>query len=392
MPTDLLLPAFALTLVANAVLIALAIRGLRRGKTDSAPTRDWFTPAATARPTAGTPEPPEQLAEPGAPTPPLTPAATLDTALAVEPGAIAITGQPDVETAADPAVATPARARASRPRRSPRTAAPASSPSPAAAPATRRSRRKFSLPPLDDDHEKVNRSIKTFLAGADGATEPREKPGPATGAAARVPASSGTRPRAGSPATSDVVPTTIAIMTIFGIDDAGAVLDEFDGDGTAIDTVAMLERALRHGNATDALAVIEQAMADGAATDALEMLERALRGAARGGDEVHGPERGRFRIVLPATGELAARAYVRRIRALIEPQLDGAERPMRLVVATATALNVPVRTATATAMRRLDAALAAHAEGATAATPIDGAGGDADADADGVFTPRTAGD
>ncbi|MDQ3127024.1 MAG: hypothetical protein M3Q66_01005, partial [Chloroflexota bacterium] len=80
MPTDLLLPAFALTLLANAILIAIAIRGLRRGRTDSGPTHDWFAPARPARVPDGTPEPPEPLADPGTSTQSPPPAPTHDAA------------------------------------------------------------------------------------------------------------------------------------------------------------------------------------------------------------------------------------------------------------------------------------------------------------------------
>jgi hypothetical protein len=105
--------------------------------------------------------------------------------------------------------------------------------------------------------------------------------------------------------------------------------------------------------------------------DAVALLERTLRGAARGSDEVRVEGHGRFRIVLPATGELAARAYLRRIRASVEPQLEAADPRLHLVVATATALNVPIRTATAAATRRLDAALDARASGSTSTDETD---------------------
>jgi hypothetical protein len=117
---------------------------------------------------------------------------------------------------------------------------------------------------------------------------------------------------------------------------------------------------------------------DAAGDEAVAMLERTLRSAARGSDEVRVDAHGRFRVVLPATGELAARAYLRRIRATVEPQLEAAPLPLRLIVATATALNVPIRTATAAARTRLDGALAARADG------------DDEADADGE--PRAAAD
>jgi GGDEF domain-containing protein len=88
-------------------------------------------------------------------------------------------------------------------------------------------------------------------------------------------------------------------------------------------------------------------------------VERTLRGAARGTDEVVVEGAGRFRILLRGTGELAARAYLRRIRATVEPLLETFEGRLRLVTATATVLDEPLDAATATAERRLAAALAA---------------------------------
>lgn len=369
MPTDLLLPAFALTLLANAVLIALAIRGLRRAKTDSAVTRDWFTPTATARPPAPevrardeTPEPPAG-AGPTMPSVPRTP----DPAPA--PEAEPVAAHPDLATGPDPALATPARSRLARPHQAARSLPPPSLSSPGAEPVPRRGRRKFSLPPIDDDHEKVTRSIESFLAGSDGPVESSEPVESAETTAsardgdARPPATTGGRSRTAEPDGPGNVPTTIALVAIAGL-----------------------------GSSTNGRA--------GEVNDPVAMLERTLRGAARGGDEVHRAGDGRFRIVLPATGELAARAYLRRIRATVEPQFEAAERPLRLVVATATALNVPIRSATLTARRRLEAALGAQAADAEPSGPADGApAGPAGATREGVDhdhdhepEPRAAGD
>ncbi len=361
MPTDLLLPAFALTLLANAVLIALAVRGLRRGRTDSAPTRDWFAPALPAHVPGGTPQPPEPLADPAAGTPSLSPDPAHDAApaMATTPDALPVAAHPDRATASDRVPAAPIRVRASRPRPSPPTATPISPPSPGAETATRRGRRKFSLPPIDDDHEKVTRSIESFLAGSDGAAEPAEATASASDDDARPKRATGGRARVDGTEGPSNLPTTIALVAIAGLDSSSGGRDD-----ETIDPVALLERT--------------------------------LRGAARGGDEVHRAGHGRFRIVLPATGELAARAYLRRIRATVEPQLEAADRPLHLVVATATALNVPIRSATITARRRLEAALAAQPADAGPSGPAAGSAGD-EGTGDGVDhddepEPRAAGD
>jgi hypothetical protein len=76
---------------------------------------------------------------------------------------------------------------------------------------------------------------------------------------------------------------------------------------------------------------------------------------------VTGDGRGRFRIVMASTGELAARAYHRRVRTTIEPGLEAAGAPLRLVVATATVLDEPVEIAIRHATDRLAAALDAAA-------------------------------
>ena len=86
-------------------------------------------------------------------------------------------------------------------------------------------------------------------------------------------------------------------------------------------------------------------------------MERALRGAARGTDRVETLAAGRYRIVLTSTGELAARAYLRRVRATVEPLLEELDPPRRLVVSTATALGEPLGRAGDVAERRLDALL-----------------------------------
>jgi hypothetical protein len=96
---------------------------------------------------------------------------------------------------------------------------------------------------------------------------------------------------------------------------------------------------------------------------AVGAVERSLRSAARGTDRVEALAPGKFRIVLASTGELAARAYLRRVRATVEPLLEELEPPRRLVVATATVLGEPLDLAHERAERRLAATLDAHEDG-----------------------------
>jgi len=270
------------------------------------------------------------------------------------PDAIAApSGSRDAVSAADPSPAAgiavagtggaTARARPGRPART-----GSAEPRPAAA--GRKARRRFSLPPLDDDHEKVSRSIETFLGGSDATTDAAGDGGTAAGA------------------------TTVAVV--------------------AIDGLPATRRRSRSAKA---------ATEDDPVTSALAMVERTIRGTARGSDVVSVADRGRFRIVLPATGELAARAYLRRIRAIVEPLLESADRPLRLAVATATVLDEPVADAVRRADRRLTAALdamrmpdasapasAGRSVGGTGAAGDPGADGD---DADELDAePRAAGD
>jgi GGDEF domain-containing protein len=90
-------------------------------------------------------------------------------------------------------------------------------------------------------------------------------------------------------------------------------------------------------------------------------VERTLRDAARADDRVTSTGPGRFRIVLPATGELAARAYLRRVRAAVEPGLESAPIPLALLTATSTVLGESPDAAVAQAEARLDASLASAA-------------------------------
>ncbi len=316
MSNDLFLPAVSLTLVANAVLVAVALRALRRGRTNTA-SPDALPPARPRDLVGGSP--PAHAA-----TPVVTVVATPPApAIAVATGpAQAATPGPDVEPEPDPPsepepgrrpASETATAEPAKRRRSPRAAAtPTDRPEP-----RRRGRRRFSLPPLDDDHEKVNRSIESFLAGSEPAAEPGD----------------GSQPSVRD--SSDA--TTVALVAIDGLP---------GDDDRPSDEAAMT--------------AVEQALA---------IVERTLRGAARGSDEVAVDAPGRYRIVLAATGELAARAYLRRVRATVEPLLEAAERPLRLVIATATVLDEPVERATEVAARRLAAGLASDRRAAERDAP-----------------------
>ena len=223
------------------------------------------------------------------------------------PGGPAPTARkPATKTAARAAAVAATTRAATRPKSPPAagtTAAGAAGAAGAAAKSSRR--RRFSLPPLDDDHEKVNRSIETFLASGDPAPD------------------------------ADAAPTTVAIVA----------LAPSTADGPIDPAVA-------------------------------ETLERELRGAARGTDRVDRIAPERWQVTLAATGELAARAYLRAVRAAMEPALDDRARPLRLVAATATVLDEPVAEAAAAAERRLAAALAAGGSGGNTATSEPRAAGD----------------
>jgi len=358
MPTDLLLPAFALTLIANFVLVAAAIHALRaRAVRDEAdrsadqarlaarralatiePDRRDLRPAETTAP--GERELPRMAAQPGpvgaepvaaepepgvlrAPEPTVTDASPTPLVesepASAQPGPHVVDGPPPNDPpkparkrspatrqpSPGPTPKPPSRGRAAAPRPEPRPRPDQGNPRAAAGGspgATRRgARRRFSLPPLDDDHERVNRSIETFFSGGD-ALDP--------GDGGRVPAT---------------VAITVAVVALDGIDQ-----NRSRDDRAAFEAVAAT-------------------------------VERTLRRAARGDDRVIATERGRFRIVLPATGELAARAYLRRVRAAVAPSLESAEIRLSLVTATSTVLGEAPEVAVAQAEARLDAALASAA-------------------------------
>jgi hypothetical protein len=352
MPDGLLLAAFALTLVVNAVLIVVAIRAMQPGgalsdqprrradessvgQTDPEPRAHGAIvgPATVARAAEGPPaETPSESVAPGAPVAPVAPGA-----------AVAPPGEPVKRrgrTATRPAdqdgpPTSPARNRAARQSR-PATAAEVAPAQPAAAKRTTRSskapapggngrRRRFSLPPLDEDGEKVSRSIETFLSGGESTPDP-----------------------AANDADDDTdVPTTVALV---------AITD-------AAPPSSSRESPSRNGHEPphpDQDASVDRAeSAPPATNDALAAVERSLRSAARGTDRVDVQQAGRFRVVLASAGELAARAYLRRVRATVEPLLDELDPPRRLAVATATVLDDPLERAEELAERRLATAIEA---------------------------------
>ena len=196
-------------------------------------------------------------------------------------------------------------------------AAPAAAPS--AASAKRRTRRRFSLPPLEHD-ARIERSIETFLGG-----------GEATSAGEGNEEADGDGPRAGA---TDA--TTVALVAVVQA-----------GSGSV------------HGR-------------DEGWTDAVAIVERTLRAAARGSDDVAATDPGHFRVALRGTGELAARAYLRRIRATVEPLLHASSPSLDLVSSTATVLDEPLEAAIELAERRLDAAIrtaVTNADGSTVSDP-----------------------
>lgn len=324
MPTEFLLPAFALVLLANAVLVAAAMRALWGGRQDPGAARHATSSAPP--PSSGPP-----IAEPDR-----QPSAGSETSPAGTPG-----HEPPPPPATTPEPPRPAARRraAARAAGATTTRTPARSPRPSTG--GRRGRRRFSLPPLDEDHEKVNRSIESFLSSGD-TTDPVVGDGQPESPSARPTASSGA--------------TTVALVAVDGLGHPG-------DDAT------------------------------------LATLERTLRANARGTDVVTVGKHGRYRVVLKGTGELAARAYLRRFRAAIEPVLAAADGRLRLRVATATILGGPLRSAVELAERRL-AALAEVTQPDRAVSPSIADVGDARGsdeadrtdDLDQAIEPRAAGD
>ena len=409
MPADFLLPLFALTLIANAVLVAVAIRDIRRGRAEAArDAASWATAsirAAVDRPSdaelaraialreistaesveAGPHPVPAAAIEPvddrAAPSPePANPEGAVPVSEPPTAEPAAPRGEPAADVAAPrseprdgevPRETEPADASAepeAKPvgKRTTRTSPPTAPVARPAAGAGRRGRRRFSLPPLDEDHERVSRSIETFLAGGEAAVDAAAD-GSASDAATADP-SPGAPPRASS--TDPNGATTVALVAVDG-----------------------LPRP-RRGRSASIMAE------DDAVADALAMVERTLRGAARASDVVTVTARGRYRIVLPATGELAARAYLRRIRATVEPLLEGADHPLHLATATATVLDEPIGAGIRLATARLGQALATTGQPGPTATdraepaadrPIDRAAVRPDEDGGQPPAPRAAG-
>jgi hypothetical protein len=407
LPSDFLLPLFVLTLLANAILVAFAIRGMRRGQWDD------------DRPIGAAPRPPAGGSRSGSPTQAGSPPtdgepssrdevaraevarAELARAIATRrpPADVAIGSarsvdtRPPVETlssrpvsdadagAADPAApASGARrkgAPAPKPRPTGKPAATANAPATKPAPTeSRRGRRRFSLPPLDDDHEKVNRSIKSFLGGIEGSGPANDSLGPANDAP-NPPATD--MPRKGATAAG---PTTVALIAVDGL----------PADSGSNGSTRPQASPVTDAPTVDATSPAGDALEPDVLAEALAMVERTLRAAARGSDVVTIGERGRFRIVLPATGELAARAYLRRIRATIEPRLESAGRPLRLAVATATVLDESLDHAVQRAEHRLSVALASDASLDGSIPPHWSSGGSDDAAGHPPVTPRAAAD
>jgi len=304
MPNDLLLPAFLLTLIVNAILVAAAIRALShsREERDGPLGRpDWPVDRPATPPTAGP--------EPGPREDPVPPG-TGPTTSGTEPPEAPVSKPVRRRAATSPASPPP---RPRRKRAAPDASADGVAPRDVPSAGRRGSRRKFSLPPLED-HDRVSRSIETFLSSGSDAVE--------SGDAAVA-----------SPAAE---PTTIAAVAIHG----------FDGRSASVDPSVK-----------------------GSIDAAVATLEQALRSAARASDHVTVTGPTRLRIVLPATGELAARAYLRRVRATVEPSLAASHLPLELATATTTVLDEALEVAAARADARLDATISARAEQAAGDQP-----------------------
>ena len=402
MPPDFLLPLFVLTLLANAILIAVAIRQMLRGQPDSDLRRRGDPPpnvrgsavAPRPEPEPETGQPDESMKaelardvlirrmvlEAAAPAPATVRAswpagrdgaargdratvpaahaaplaaggpATTDAGVAAAPGADPGTHaspipapelEPEPGPAPRPKVGRGSAGKAAKSR------APGSGGAAARSTEPRRGRRRFSLPPLDDDHERVSRSIESFLGGVEPTADERQ-----TGRAVAAPGG----------------PTTVAIVVV---------------DGLPVETASA--RMLRTRG------VVGDGAEPDAVADALAMVERTLRGAARGTDVVTSGDRGRFQVVLASTGELAARAYLHRIRAAIEPRLEAVDRPLRLAVATATVLDEPLDAAVLRAEHRLLVALdVARSPRVEASLGHSDEAEEADESADDASAPRAA--
>ena len=376
MPAEFLLPLFVVTLVANAVLVAFAIRGLTRGdferdhraersgpgggaRTQPAMDRSGvnLVPGPTAAPGPAGAQPPAadpvmrsngRMAPAAAdplepPRPALTPAPA---------PTIPVESRPAGHSRSPARTPSVAKARAARdpgadasPKRRAAPGRPADSQPSADRSEPKRGRRRFILPPLDDDHEKVNRSIKTFLDGDTSADAETRDAAPARGepvdAGPPDALAAGAGPKDVGPVREVPtvgVPTTVALVAVSGLPTSPVAGEA--GTGRRV-------RAARAGSGDPAVAA------------ALAMVERTIRGAARASDVVAVTGPGRYRIVLAGTGELAARAYLRRIRATVEPLLQADDGSLRLAVGTATVLDESVAEGTRRANQRLAVALEA---------------------------------
>jgi hypothetical protein len=331
-PPDFLLPAFALTLAVNAALILVAIRAMRADRTEVALRGLDGRPAAKDRavpiavPSAG--DATDAAVSKGSDD-------ASDDALAptIDPNAAPVVNAADVplrDASAHPSAGSePAHSGHGEPTAAGRsTASPRASAAGRPTPARNGRRRKFSMPPLEDP-EKVSRSIETFLAGSDVASPPPASPAVDPDAP----------PVAGPAAPAPVV--TVAAIQLLG-------------------------------------------------SSSRSVLERTVRSTARGTDTVTVDRRGRVRVVLAGTGELAAHAYLRRIRTIVEPVLEADDPTSHVVIATATELDGAVATARRRADRRLAVALRTAA--AEAGRSLDAA--DEVADLDDLDAPesRAAGD
>ncbi|HET9615221.1 MAG TPA: hypothetical protein VFP22_10440 [Candidatus Limnocylindrales bacterium] len=207
-------------------------------------------------------------------------------------------------------------------------------------------RRRFSLPPLDDDHEKVNRSIESFLSSGEPADDPSaRRAGEAIAGSARAADRAARDASKGRAADGGRPPTTVALVAV------AAARPDASASDSAPDAPPAGAIPPDSSPRADAAA----AGASESETAAIAAVERSLRAAARGTDHVESVAHGRFRVVLAATGELAARAYLRRVRATVEPLLEELDPPRRLAVATATILGEPIDRAYEMVERRLDA-------------------------------------
>jgi hypothetical protein len=343
-PAELLQPLFAVVLAVNALFVGLAIRSLWRSRDGEPRPPTWTSRPvpddAIARSLRARAEADAEVrrsspAEDGGR--PVRDVGSSEVADAVEPGIASETAP--VPTAAVGPGADPDTGSAAATTTEPSTPTRAPRRHSTAVPPGSTSRRRFALPPLDEDHDKVSRSIETFLGGA------------------------GT---AGTPAT--VPPDPAAIVTVAVIGLAGP------------DRGPESRRTVRSAEAP--------ANEPAGPAELRAMLERTVRSTARGTDHVVVDRHGRVRVILPGTGEVAAHAYLRRIRAIVEPIAEAALPSTWVVVATATDLDGSVATARRRADRRFAAALENRA-GATIAGAALESPGTLDVD---VVEPRAAGD